>query len=163
MTLALSGHGVESGIAVGQAHILQRDELTIREYRLSAANVESEIRRLETALESSRDHLEKLLNKINKTGGKTAEEIIRTHIAMLCDNAIMDKIREQIRTEYRNAEWALQIKLGDLLNEFRQIDDSYIAGRGEDISQVYRLVQQFLSSEPSDPDLKRIQIGRAHV
>ena len=32
MTLALSGHGVESGIAVGQAHILQRDELTIREY-----------------------------------------------------------------------------------------------------------------------------------
>ncbi len=156
MTLALSGHGVESGIAVGQAHILQRDELTIREYRLSAANVESEIRRLETALESSRDHLEKLLNKINKTGGKTAEEIIRTHIAMLSDNAIMDKIREQIRTEYRNAEWALQIKLGDLLNEFRQIDDSYIAGRGEDVSQVFRLVQQFLSSEPSDPDLKRI-------
>jgi len=34
MTLALTGHAVTSGIAIGQTHLAERSELEIEEYRI---------------------------------------------------------------------------------------------------------------------------------
>lgn len=153
MTLALSGHAIESGIAVGQAHIIQRNELEIHEYRIEPAGIEAEVRRLDKAFAASRKHLESLADQMGNSAGTTAEEIIRTHVMMLSDAAITDLSRERIRSKQCNAEWALQLQLGDLLVEFRQIDDPYIASRADDAVQVVRMVQQFLTAESSTEPL----------
>jgi phosphotransferase system enzyme I (PtsI) len=153
MTLALSGHAVESGIAIGQAHIIQRNELEIREFRIEPDAIEAEIRRLDKALLAARHHLQVLAGKVADAAGGAAEEIIRTHIMMLSDAAITELTRERIRSHLCNAEWALQLQLGDLLVEFRQIDDPYIASRADDAVQVVRMVQQFLSADSDDEPL----------
>ena len=46
VTLALSGHAVVGGIAVGQTHIIQHNELDIGEFRITGKQVQGEIRRL---------------------------------------------------------------------------------------------------------------------
>lgn len=163
MTLALSGHAVESGIAIGQAHIIQRNELEIREYRIEASAVEAEMQRLDKALAAASQHLESLATEMAGSEVKTAEEIIRTHIAILADAALTRRARERIREQRCNAEWALQLQLGDLLAEFRQIDDPYIASRAEDAVQVVRMVQQFLSAEADLGPLERIPARLANT
>lgn len=156
MTLALSGYAVEGGIAVGQTHFIQRNELEIGEFRIPPDQVETEIRRLEDALESARGHLQSLAARLRETSGAAAEEIIQIHIAMLSDASIGEQSAEQIREQLCNAEWALQLQLEGLVTEFRQLDDPYFRSRGEDAVQVVRLVQQFLAAEQRDEPLSGV-------
>jgi phosphotransferase system enzyme I (PtsI) len=147
MTLALTGHAVESGIAVGHAHIIQRNELDIGEYRIHESEVESEVQRLGQALVSARRQLEEQAVRLRQQAGETAEEIILTHIAMLSDSSVAKEAEEQIRNHLCNAEWGLQLKLESLLGEFRNIENEYIRTRAEDVAQVIRLVQGLLAEE----------------
>jgi phosphotransferase system enzyme I (PtsI) len=147
MTLALSGHRVEGGIAVGQAHIIQRNELDIGEFRIAPSAVDAEITRLQNALTAATEHLESLAAKLRRTAGRGAEEIIRTHIVMLADSSITHETCEQIRAHHCNAEWALQLQLESLLADFRQIDDPYISSRGDDALQTVRMVQEILAAD----------------
>jgi phosphotransferase system enzyme I (PtsI) len=147
MTLAMAGQAVESGIAVGQAHIIESHELEIAEYRIPAEGIDAEIARLEAALQAARGHLENLVSRLTAAAGTTTEEIIRTHIMMLSDAAISQSSKDRIREQECNAEWALQLQLNQLQTEFRQIEDSYIASRADDAAQVVRLVQKFLATD----------------
>ncbi|NND44788.1 MAG: phosphoenolpyruvate--protein phosphotransferase [Xanthomonadales bacterium] len=151
MTLALSGYPVVDGIAVGQTHIIRRNELNIGEYRIDADATDDEVQRLGAALNTAASHLEQLAERIRNTAGRGAEDIIRTHIAMLCDPTLADTAAGHIRDKLCNAEWALQLYLEAFLAELDAIDDPYIRSRGEDLAQVVQLAQEILAEEPERP------------
>ena len=156
MTLALSGHAVVGGIAIGQTHVIQHNELDIGEYRIEASKVPEEIKRLRDALQSARDHLEGLASKIRISAGAAGEDIIRTHITMLTDSSLTETTVAYIRDQNCNAEWALQLYLESLLTEFRKINDPYIRSRGDDAVQVVQMVQETLASEQSARPLNTV-------
>lgn len=156
MTLALSGQIVESGIAVGQSHIIQHNELEIGEFRIDPDAVDSEIKRLHHALDAARGHLRELAVSVHDTAGATAEEIINMHIAMLEDPTLVDNVAQHIRDDLCNAEWALQLELESLIAQFRTIDDAYIRSREDDAVQVVRMVQRELNAEPGNPPLSGV-------
>jgi phosphotransferase system enzyme I (PtsI) len=163
MTLALSGHKVESGIAVGQTHVIQHNELEIGEFRITAGQVDKEIERLNQALSVARDHLGSLGRKLRTISGPAAEEIITTHIHMLQDSSLVEATAREIRQQLCNAEWALQLRLESLLAQFREIDDEYIRSREDDTVQVVRMVQQFLSQEESERPLSGVPDRLGHT
>lgn len=144
MTLALTGHAVARGIAIGQSHLVERSELEIVEYRIQPEDIESEVQRFRAALILARGQLEQLSARISQNAGTTASEILQIHIQMLTDSAISDASEQCIREDMFNAEWALHIQLEKILAEFRHMDDEYIRSRGEDVAQVIRLVQRKL-------------------
>jgi len=144
MTLALTGHGVARGIAIGQAHLAERSELEIGEYRIQPEDVENEIRRLRNAMAAAREQLEELCARVSKNAGTAAGEILQIHIQMLADSSISDASEQCIREDLFNAEWALQSQLEKILTEFRHMDDDYIRSRGDDVAQVIRLIQRKL-------------------
>jgi phosphotransferase system enzyme I (PtsI) len=150
MTLALTGHPVSRGIAIGQAHLAERNELEIGEYRIQEDKVEAEVERLHQALHSAREQLELLDQRVTRSAGMAASEIIQTHILMLADSSIGDAAEQRIRDELCNAEWALQLQLEAILMEFRHMDDEYIRSRGEDVAQVIHMVQTELGKAGSD-------------
>ncbi len=156
MTLALSGQIVEPGIAIGQAHNIQRNEIEIVEYRVKPAAVAQEVERLLAASEEAAEHLEDLAKRLRKAAGTSGEEIIRTHLAMLRDSSIVQASARHIEEQLCNAEWALQLQLETLVAEFRTIDDDYIRGREDDVVQVIRMVQQSLSSGPTERPLSEV-------
>ncbi|MDX1459822.1 MAG: phosphoenolpyruvate--protein phosphotransferase [Xanthomonadales bacterium] len=149
MTLAMTGHPVVPGIAVGQAHIMRRSELNIGEYRIDAGQVEAECERLHTALKVTRASLDDLASRLGDTAGHAAEEIIRTHVAMLSDPSVTRTVEEHIREDLCNAEWALQRYLESLLSRMDRIDDPYIRERGRDAEEVVQRVQEALSRQQS--------------
>jgi phosphoenolpyruvate-protein phosphotransferase (PTS system enzyme I) len=150
VTLALTGHAVSRGIAIGRCHLAEHSELDIVEYRIGADEVGREIRRLHTAVDSARQQLEELAGRVIRNVGLGAGEIIQTHVQMLGDSRLREGAEEHIRRELCNAEWALQLQLELLLAEFRSLDDEYIRSRGEDVAQVVRLVQNKLNEEAAD-------------
>lgn len=156
MTLALSGQIVEPGIAIGQAHNIQRNEIEIGEYRVQPEAVNAEIDRLLAAAQTAAEHLEELAKRLRKAAGTSGEEIIRTHLAMLRDSSIVQASARHIEEQLCNAEWALQLQLETLVAEFRTIDDDYIRSREDDIVQVIRMVQQSLSSGQPDKPLSEV-------
>jgi len=150
MTLALTGHPVARGIAIGRCHLVERNELDIDEYRIAAEEVEREIQRYRNAVEAAREQLEELAGRVIQSVGIGAGEIIQTHVQILGDSRLRDSTEEHIRRELCNAEWALQMQLEQVLSEFRSLEDAYIRSRGEDVAQVVRLVQSKLNEEVAD-------------
>ena len=147
MSLTLKGHAVAPGIAIGRVHLAERNELDIVEYRIGQEDVENEIQRYRNAVDAAREQLEELAAGIDPSVAVPAVEIIQSHILMLGDSMIGESTEEQIREELTNAEWALQSQLEKVLSEFRSMDDEYIRTRGEDVTQVVRLIQSKLSDE----------------
>ena len=147
MSLTLKGHAVASGIAIGRIHLAERNELDIVEYRIGRDDVENEIQRYRNAVDVAREQLAELAAGIDPSVAVPAVEIIQSHILMLGDSMIGESTEEHIREELNNAEWALQSQLEKVLSEFRSMDDEYIRTRGEDVTQVVRLIQSKLSDE----------------
>jgi phosphotransferase system enzyme I (PtsI) len=156
MTLALTGQGVTGGIAIGQTHLAERNELEIGEYRIEQEDVEKEITRYHQAVDAARKQLDELSQRISRNVGIPAGEIIQTHVLMLGDDSIKEATENQIRSELCNAEWALQSQLELILSEFRVMDDPYIRSRGEDVTQVVRLVQSKLNEKAAGKPFENI-------
>ena len=156
MTLALTGHAVTSGIAIGQTHLAERNELEIGEYRIEPEDVAKEITRYHQAVDAARKQLDELAQRISRNVGIPAGEIIQTHVQMLKDESIRLATENQIRSELCNAEWALQSQLELILSEFRIMDDPYLRSRGEDITQVVRLVQSKLNEKAAGKAFENI-------
>ena len=85
MTLALTGHAVASGIAIGQTHLAERNELEIGEYRIEPEDVAKEITRYHQAVDAARKQLDDTAQRISRNVGIPAGEIIQTHVQMLKD------------------------------------------------------------------------------
>jgi phosphotransferase system enzyme I (PtsI) len=147
MSLTLKGHPVAPGIAIGRIHLAERNELEIGEYRIGQRDVENEIQRYRNAVDAARDQLVDVAGRIDPAVAVPAVEIIQSHVLMLGDSKLRKSTEEHIRRELCNAEWALQSQLEQVLSEFRSMDDEYIRTRGEDVTQVVRLIQGKLSEE----------------
>ena len=150
MTLALTGHGVARGIVIGRCHVVERNEFEIGEHRIGEDEVDREIQRYRDAVGAAHAQLKELADRIDDSVSVPAAEIIQTHILMLSDSTIRKNTEEHIRRELCNAEWALQSQLEEILVEFRSMQDDYIRTRGEDVTQVVRLVQSKLNEELDD-------------
>lgn len=156
MTLALTGHAVTRGIAIGRTHRAERNEIEIGEHRITAGDVEKEITRYRKAVVAAGEQLNELADRLTRSAGESAGEIIHTHVLMLNDSKIREATEHHIRAELCNAEWALQMQLEQILDEFRTMDDEYIRSRADDVIQVVQLVQSKLSDQTSDPHLHAI-------
>jgi len=156
VTLALTGHAVARGIAIGRTHLSERNEIEIDEYRIDAAEVDKEIARYRAAVDAAGMQLNDVADRVTRSAGASAGEIIHTHVMMLSDSKIREATEKHIRTELCNAEWALQSQLEKILAEFRSMDDEYIRSRGDDVIQVVQLVQSKLSDEASDKPFENI-------
>ena len=71
MTLALTGHGVARGIAIGRCHLAERNELEIGEYRIGPDEVEREIQRYRNAVDAALEQLEELAGRVIQNVGHT--------------------------------------------------------------------------------------------
>jgi len=156
MSFTLKGQAVAPGVAIGRVHLAESNELEIGEYRISKKDVGNEIHRYHNALDAARDQLLELADRIDPSIAAPAIEMIQTHVLMLRDSKIRKSTEDHIRRELCNAEWALQSQLESLLVEFRSIEDEYIRARGEDVTQVVRLIQSKLSDEASNIPFENI-------
>jgi phosphoenolpyruvate-protein phosphotransferase (PTS system enzyme I) len=134
----LHGVAASAGIAIGNAVII--DRRTIDRYpkiRITEGLVDDEIKRFDNAIDSSFKQIEEAKKKLESHDVvKDRALILETHLMMLKDPSLTERVKKFVRKNLINAEWALKIALQDIEENFASIGDEYIRSRIADTNFV---------------------------
>ncbi|HKU85695.1 MAG TPA: phosphoenolpyruvate--protein phosphotransferase [Casimicrobiaceae bacterium] len=149
MSFALHGIGVSRGIAIGRAQLVSHATREVAHYTIPLTQVPAEIERFETAIAEVQRELEGLHAAL--TSGDAPGEFgafLDVHWMILNDPTLSEAPKRIIAEQRCNAEWALTIQMGVLVEQFEQIEDSYLRERKADVVQVGERVLKRLMGRP---------------
>lgn len=157
--IVLKGIGVSPGISIGNIYLIDRRRIEAPAYRyIDSAQIPSEVKRFEKAIEKSKEQLHKVKEMISETiAGREHAYIIDANIMILEDKVLIDDTFDTINKEKVNAEWALKIVLKKFIEIFSNIDDEYLSERVSDIEHIGdRILRNLMKKHhESIADIKR--------
>lgn len=142
MMKKMNGIAASSGIAIAKVYELKEPELTFE--KTTVDHPEKEIERLESAIEVSRDELEKIKAHTLKELGEEHAEIFSAHLLVLGDPELINPIKDKINNEKVNAEAALDEVATMFIQMFKDMDNAYMRERAADIHDVTKRVMSHL-------------------
>ncbi len=165
MTLSCQGIGINTTreVAIGEAYLMQQGVPEISYREITRDGIDEEVRRFETALVTTTQHLRAVRDQIPADTAQDISEFIDTHLLMLEDNAIGQAAISLIREECYSAEWALQVRRDELVRIFDEMDDPYLRTRKDDVNHVVGQLQFVLAGGTPEErgDLKgRVVVAR---
>ena len=150
MTFALHGIPVSKGIAIGKAVLISHAALEVSHYLVEPGKEESEVQKLLDAFDQVRAELSRLRQGLPKDAPQEMAAFLDVHGMILADPALAEKPMKLIRSQRMNAAWALTTELNDLLEQFAEIEDTYLKERANDIRQVAERVIKALNAQKKD-------------
>lgn len=151
-----TGKSVFKGVAMGNVVVLdKKDKPVVRE---KITDTDSEVARVDVAVAEGIKQLGALYDKALKEVGEASAAIFEAHQMMIEDMDYNDSIKNIIRTENVNAEFAVAVAGDNFAEMFAAMDDDYMRARAADIRDVSnRLINilqgnevvDFSSMEPS--------------
>jgi phosphotransferase system enzyme I (PtsI) len=150
VTFALHGVGVSGGIAIGRAQLVSHATLEVAHYVVPASRVDHEIARLELAIDEVQKELTALHGTMTRSGDLPGEfgAFLDVHWMILNDPTLSEAPKRIITDQRCNAEWALTQQMNVLIDQFEQIEDSYLRERKADVVQVVERVLKRLMGKP---------------
>ena len=145
VSFALHGIGVSGGIAIGRAQLVSHATLEVAHYAITPQQVPAEVERFNAAVAEVRDELQNL--RASLTSGDFGA-FLDVHSMILNDPTLSETPRRIIADQRCNAEWALTVQMGVLVDQFEQIDDAYLRERKADVVQVGERVLKRLMGRP---------------
>ena len=147
MTIALHGKGISRGIALGSAHIIQRDSLEVLEYPIAEADLPAELERLSAAVDEAKQSLRAMRERIPAHTPADIASFIDTHLLMLDDPSLTEEPKRLMRQRGCNAEWALKLQRDSIVQVFDGMDDAYLRARRDDVDHVINRVLRILLNQ----------------
>lgn len=148
------GKSVYKGIAMGPIVVLKKNDYQVKRTRIE--DPEAEVKRVDTALEKSKEQLQKLYDKAVREVGEASAAIFEVHQMMLEDDDYLEAIQNTIRTEQVNAEYAVATTGDNFAEMFASMDDDYMKARSADIKDISERLVRNLSGQ-EDADLSSIE------
>ena len=134
-----SGLGVSAGIAVGPAHVVERGLIDVPEYRIEDDAVEAEIARFHDAVALSASQIRQLQAQAEALPEEVAGQLrhlLDAHLLMLSGSRLVRGVEMRIRDARINAEAAVQVQLSEIAQAFAGMEDSYLAGKINDVREA---------------------------
>jgi phosphotransferase system enzyme I (PtsI) len=148
MSFTMHGIAVSEGIAIGQAHMVSHAALEVAYYTISEKKVVDEIVRFHGAIKDVQAELETLRANMAANAPAELAAFLDLHWMILSDPIISKATPKRIEEQRCNAEWALKQQINELLEQFDQIEDSYLRERKADVIQVGERVLKTLLGHP---------------
>ncbi len=142
MSIKVNGIGASSGIAIAKAFKLEHVELQIEKKHVSS--VDQEIERFNHALAKSKEELEAIRQQALVELGEDKAQIFSAHLLVLSDPELIDVVKNKIRTEQLNAEYALDEVAQMFVSMFESMENEYMKERATDIRDVTKRVLNLL-------------------
>jgi phosphoenolpyruvate-protein phosphotransferase (PTS system enzyme I) len=137
----LQGAPVSEGVAIGTLFFLSpMPEESIPEFSIPSQQVEIEVQRYRSALESGKEDLVFLKMNLEKEGSFEAVDIIEAHIQMLQDPFITSHVEERIRSIKRNAEFVFSGVIREYEKRFAKIKDPFFQQRVVDLLDLSKRI-----------------------
>ena len=134
-----SGLGVSAGIAVGPAHVVERGLIDVPEYRIEDDAIETEIARFHDAVALSASQIRQLQAQAEALPEEVAGQLrhlLDAHLLMLSGSRLVRGVEMRIRDARINAEAAVQVQLSEIAQAFAGMEDSYLAGKIDDVREA---------------------------
>ncbi len=156
MRSVITGIIASPGIKIGKAYIYRGNNIIIPKYTIDEALIEEEVLRYQAATEKTKRDILDIQEQISKTLSKDMVDIFSSHLMVLDDPIVTEKILTRIRGERRNAEWVINDISLELIKGLGSIEDVYLRERIIDISDINkRLINNLQkTSTESLKDLK---------
>ena len=132
----LQGISASQGIVIGKVFFYLDEYLRVPEYKVSPEEVDAELLRFDVAIEKTKKELVQLKNSLNKDSGITETGIVEAHILMLEDPELARQIKERVREQLNNVEWALFQTVKNFIDVLKMSSDEYLKERTYDIRDV---------------------------
>ncbi|HNU91701.1 MAG TPA: phosphoenolpyruvate--protein phosphotransferase [Spirochaetota bacterium] len=155
MQQLITGIIASPGIRIGRAYVYHGSNLIIPKYTVEPGGVEEELGRYNRALEKTKNDIQSIREQISKSLSRDMADIFSSHLLVLEDPMITEKVIRTIREERRNVEWVVNDISMDLIQGLSSIDDVYLRERIIDISDIHkRLIGNLQKTgAPALPDL----------
>jgi phosphoenolpyruvate-protein phosphotransferase (PTS system enzyme I) len=150
MVKQITGIGASGGIAIAKAFRLEAPELIVEKRTIN--DVTRELKKLDRALETSINELEKIKNDTAIKLGKDKADIFAAHLLVLRDPELITSIKNKINESQVNAEFALHKVAKMFIDMFENMDNDYMKERAADIRDVtQRVLANLLEVKVSNP------------
>jgi len=134
----ISGTPVSSGIAIGAAYLLEKEELRIPEY--SIEDTRREEMRIKQAITIGKREVNSLIKALSKNKCTEECEILEAHISIMEDPELLDLTLSFINNEHKNAEYCLNKASEHYASMIEAIDDDYMKARANDVREISGLI-----------------------
>lgn len=145
------GKSILKGTAIGKILYYSKEEQMVQ--RKSIDDPEAEWKRYEDAKAQASEQLNALYEKALKEVGEQGAAIFEVHGMMLEDDDFNDSIKNMIKNQKVNAEYAVATTGDNFSMMFAQMEDEYFKARSADIKDIAERVVGILQGRHTAGDL----------
>lgn len=143
MSKHLKGIAASDGIAVAPAYLLVEPDLSFDKKTIS--DPDTEVSRLQDALDKSTAELKIIRDKAKETLGADEAQVFEAHMMILADPDYIGAIKSKIKDDKINAEAALSAVSDQFISTFEAMtDNKYMQERAADVRDVTKRVMSHL-------------------
>ena len=142
------GKSVFGGVAIGKISVYKKTEQQVK--RVKITDADAEVARFEAAKEKAIEQLKGLYDKALKEVGEANAAIFEVHQMMLDDDDYNDSIRNIVRSQEVNAEYAVAVTGDNFAKMFAAMDDDYMRERAADVKDISERLLKVLSENASE-------------
>ncbi|HLM02059.1 MAG TPA: putative PEP-binding protein, partial [Pyrinomonadaceae bacterium] len=146
--IKIRARAVSRGVAIGKIISLHGKKRQFYRVSLKEFQIEREVRRLNNAVRLAKRQLKKLSQQKN---GETQANIFDTHLLLLEDKSLLNKIETAIREQKINCEWAVKLVTDRYLAIYKDIQDEHLRERHIDFEDVAERLQIALGGGRKSP------------
>ncbi|PJA41985.1 MAG: phosphoenolpyruvate--protein phosphotransferase, partial [Lysobacterales bacterium CG_4_9_14_3_um_filter_62_6] len=146
------GSKASGGLSLGRARVVYSANLEIEADLIDDAAIPNETKRFEAALNTTRQELQSLSERLSGALARDLVEIIEAHALILDDPDFTDGVVALIRAEHLHATAALKRQRDQLAAAFDAIEDPYLRARRDDLDHVVQRVFAALQRGGAEPD-----------
>ncbi|MDZ4122064.1 MAG: phosphoenolpyruvate-utilizing N-terminal domain-containing protein, partial [Candidatus Cloacimonadaceae bacterium] len=158
----INGTTINAGVFIGPARIITQKQYHIAIKNITEEDISSEIIMLEQALNRAENEIKSILD--SSSLGPKDKDIIETHLLILRDPDIVEKITSKITDNLHSAAHAVHQTFEAVITHFQNLENDFFALRVGDYKDVsHRLLGSLLgesSEEILHPDTTEVIICR---
>ncbi|MFA5410416.1 MAG: phosphoenolpyruvate--protein phosphotransferase [Candidatus Omnitrophota bacterium] len=162
--LQIKGIAAASGISIGPAYKIGKEELVIPRVEIREEEIPLQIQLFEEALIKTRREIIDLQKRIAGEMGQEEAQIFDAHLLVLEDRMLIEEVITRLKRERINAAYIFSEVLRKYVEVFSKIEDEYLKERTADINDVGKRVLRNLLGKERRPfeDLKEKVVLVAH-
>ena len=142
------GIAASKGYAIGKVFVQENEEIVITDAKVS--DIEAEKAKLKSALDASREQLEKIKEKAAKEMGEDKAAVFEAHITLLDDPEFTGAMEMEIANNSINTMKAVESVTNTFVAIFDAMEDAYMKERAADIKDVSKRIISNLAGKGGD-------------
>ena len=146
--IEINGIVISLGIAIGEVcHYQSGSSEQTAIYKISIDQIENELERFNKAVESSKLELISLYKSIEETIGQNEAKIFQSHLLLLDDKQLLEKIYFKVKIENLNIEHSVKSVFEEYEALFENMKDEYLKERKIDFIELKKRILNHLTGE----------------